>query len=201
MGGYTRPSYATPELLERVEATILRPTIDGMAAEGCPYRGVLYAGLMLTVDGPRVLEFNARFGDPEAQLILPLLDGSLLEVCQAVVDGRLDRARVHWHADVTCGVVLAAAGYPEQPRLGEPIDGLEALSKDLPPDVVAFHAGTRRDGERLVTSGGRVLTLVARGATLADARRRVYAAASLVSFAGCHYRSDIGIESAVLAHA
>jgi phosphoribosylamine---glycine ligase len=189
MGGYTWPAYATPELLADVEASIVRPTIEGMAAEGHPYRGILYVGLMLTSTGPRVLEFNCRFGDPEAQLILPLLDSSLLETCQAVMEGKLGSARPRWRPGATCGVVLAAPGYPDRPQLGSPIAGLD----QVPPDVWAFHAGTAAQGA-LVTSGGRVLTLVAAGESLELARRRVYAAAPLVTFEGVHYRTDIGRE-------
>jgi phosphoribosylamine--glycine ligase len=193
MGGYTWPSYATPAVLAEVESRILRPTIAGMAAEGQPYRGVLYCGLMLTDDGPRVLEFNARFGDPEAQLILPLLESSLAEVCLAVCEGQLSRAAPSWRQAASCGVVLAAPGYPERPHLGAPLAGLDRL----PPDVLAFHAGTAHAEQDLVTSGGRVLTLVASAASLGQAREKVYAAAPLVSFEGAHYRRDIGLEVAV----
>jgi phosphoribosylamine---glycine ligase len=189
MGGYTWPSYASPDLLAEVEARIVQPTIDAMAAEGQPYRGVLYCGLMLTADGLRVLEFNARFGDPEAQLVLPLLESSLLEVCLSVCEGRLAKPR--WREAVSCGVVLAAPGYPERPQLGGSISGLERL----PEDVLAFHAGTHSSGDGLVASGGRVLTLVARGESLEAARGRVYAAAPLVRFEGVHYRHDIGLEA------
>lgn len=190
MGGYTWPAYATPEVVADIATRVLQPTVRAMAAQGTPYRGVLYAGLMLTPSGPRVLEFNARFGDPEAQLVLPLLDSSLLETCQAVCEGRLDLARPRWRSGCTCGVVLAAPGYPEQPRVGEPISGLD----QLPGDVLAFHAGTRVDqgGGALVTSGGRVVTLVAAAESLPGAREKVYAATRLVQFEGVHYRSDIG---------
>jgi phosphoribosylamine--glycine ligase len=216
MGGYTWPSYATPDLLSQVEHSTLRPTVAQMAAEGQPYRGVLYCGLMLTPDGPRVLEFNCRFGDPEAQLILPLLDCSLLEVCESVCEGRLVQPR--WREALTCGVVLAAPGYPERPRVGGRITGLHRL----PGDVLAFHAGTavrpfgdqgalcspgppardpNADGAAptatpdLVTSGGRVVTLVGQADTLEAARARVYAAVPLVTFEGVHYRRDIGQEA------
>jgi phosphoribosylamine---glycine ligase len=189
MGGYTWPSYATSDLLAEVEARILGPTIQAMAAEGQPYRGVLYCGLMLTADGPRVLEFNARFGDPEAELILPLMESSLLDVCLSVCEGRLARPR--WRKGISCGVVLAAPGYPERPQLGAPITRLDRL----PRGVLAFHAGTRQTDNGLVTSGGRVLTLVAHGGTLDAAREQVYAAAPLVTFDGAHYRRDIGVEA------
>src|SRR5712692_3048352 len=139
MGGYTWPAYATSALLNDIEQRVLRPTLAGMAAEGYPYRGVLYAGLMLTQDGPKVLEFNCRFGDPECQLILPLLSSSLAETCAAVAAGELRPSDVRWADGRTYGVVLAAPGYPEAPRLGAPIDGLD----DVPDGVLAFHAGTR----------------------------------------------------------
>jgi phosphoribosylamine---glycine ligase len=184
MGGYTWPAYATLSLLDEVEERILRPTLAGMRAEGHPYRGVLYAGLMLTTDGPRVLEFNSRFGDPECQLIVPLLKSRLAEVCSAVVEGRLDPGSVRWDSGRTYGVVLAARGYPESPALGHTIDGLGGL----PSGVLVFHAGTRLDGGRLVTSGGRVLTLVA------AQREAVYDAAAAIQFDGKHFRTDIGIE-------
>jgi phosphoribosylamine---glycine ligase len=186
MGGYTRPTYATQSLLDEVEERILRPTLAGMRAEGQPYRGVLYAGLMITSEGPKVLEFNCRFGDPECQLVLPLLTSRLAEVCSAVVAGRLDQAAVRWDHGRTFGVVLAARGYPQSPVLGDPIDGLDGLQ----PGVVAFHAGTRVVGSRLVTAGGRVLTLVA------TERRVVYDAADAIQYDGKHFRRDIGAEVA-----
>jgi phosphoribosylamine---glycine ligase len=184
MGGYTRPAYATSSLLDEIEERILRPTLAGMRAEVQPYRGVLYAGLMLTTDGPRLLEFNCRFGDPECQLILPLLTSRLAEVCSAIVEGRFDADAVRWGHGRTYGVVLAARGYPQSPALGHPIDGLD----DVPAGVVAFHAGTRVEGGRLVTAGGRVLTLVA------SERRAAYGAAEAIHFDGKHFRRDIGEE-------
>jgi phosphoribosylamine--glycine ligase len=185
MGGYTRPTYATTDVLEEIERDILQPTLEGMLAEGTPYRGVLYAGLILTRDGPKVLEFNCRFGDPECQLILPLLQSSLADVCASVVEGALGPAMVHWRDGRTYGVVLAARGYPDAPESGARILGLD----DLPHGVSAFHAGTRFDDDgQLVTSGGRVLTLVG------SDRQAVYAAAERVSFRGKQLRSDIGME-------
>jgi phosphoribosylamine---glycine ligase len=192
MGGYTRPPDATPELLERIERDILRPAVTAMAAEGTPYRGVLYAGLMLTSDGPKLVEFNCRLGDPEAQLILPLLQSgsSLSELACAVTEGGLDRLPVRWRPSVTCGVVLAAPGYPEQPRLGGAIHGLDRVGNG----VLVFHAGTRKapDGGGLVTAGGRVLALVAEAASLAAARATVYGQAADVHFEGRQLRTDIG---------
>lgn len=183
MGGYSRPDDATAELLQEVAERILQPTLDGMAAAGQPYRGVIYAGLMLTQDGPKVIEFNCRFGDPECQLILPLLESSLFEVCSEVAAGQLRPENVRWTAGRTYGVVLAASGYPAAPHLGEPIAGLD----EVPDGVLVFHAGTRRaDDDRIVTAGGRVLTVVG------PDRDAVYAAAETIRFAGKQFRGDIG---------
>ncbi len=186
MGGVTWPRYATSSLLDEVEQRILQPTLAGMAAEGYPYRGVLYAGLMLTSDGPKVLEFNCRFGDPECQLILPLLSSPLAEVCAEVAAGSLRPDKVRWANGRTFGVVLAAPGYPEAPRLGEPVSGLDEVSDG----VLVFHAGTRVDDGRLVTAGGRVLTVVG------SDRDAVYAAAQAIRFDGTQFRSDIGRDEA-----
>ena len=185
MGGMARPRYATAALLADVERHVLRPAIDGMLALGTPYAGVLYAGLILTAQGPMVLEFNCRFGDPETQLLMPLLAGGLFEACAAAAAGALDPAALRWGDAQTYGVVLAAPGYPESPRLGEPIAGLDALSSD----VRVFHAGTRRaDTGQLVTAGGRVMCLVG------EDRASVYAAAEQVAFPGKQFRRDIGVE-------
>jgi phosphoribosylamine---glycine ligase len=190
MGGYTRPNYATPDLLDEIARTIVKPTLAGMVAEDNPYRGVLYAGLMLTRDGPRVLEFNCRFGDPECQLILPLLTSRLSEACQAVAAGELRPSTVEWNQRQTYGVVLAVHGYPDAPRTGDPIEGLQTV----PDEVLVFHAGTRRDEDgRLVTASGRVLTVVGFD------RDSVYTASKTIRFAGKQYRSDIGIEAEVAA--
>jgi phosphoribosylamine--glycine ligase len=189
MGGFTWPSYATPELLADVTQDILTPTLAGMNAEGHPYQGVLYAGLMLTRSGPKVLEFNCRFGDPECQLVLPLLDSSLMETCASVVAGQLRPESVRWASGRTFGVVLAAAGYPASPRFGDPIGGLDGL----PDGTHVFHAGTSQQDGQLVTTGGRVLTVVG------TEQETVYAAAASVSFAGKQYRTDIGREVAVAA--
>jgi len=185
MGGYTWPSYATTSLLEEVQERVFRPTLAGMAAEGHPYRGILYAGLMLTREGPKVIEFNCRFGDPECQLILPLLESDLAEVCLSVVEDAFDPSALRWRQERTFGVVLAAGGYPEAPRSGDAIDGLD----DLPLGVEAFYAGTRLDDDgRPATAGGRVLTLVG------FERDAVYAAAERVRFDGKQYRRDIGAD-------
>jgi phosphoribosylamine--glycine ligase len=154
-----------------------------MQALGSPYRGVLYAGLMLTSDGPKVLEFNCRFGDPECQLILPLLQSDLMEACEGVVEGRLRPEDVTWADGRTYGVVLAARGYPDAPETGDPIEGLG----DRPDGVHVFHAGTRRESDgTIMTAGGRVITLVG------EEREMVYEAAAGITFQGKQYRSDIG---------
>jgi phosphoribosylamine--glycine ligase len=189
MGAYAPPPAVDAALLATIQRTILEPTVRAMADRGVPMRGVLYAGLMLTEAGPKVLEFNARFGDPETQVVLPLLDADLAELLSAVADGTLvdvppfpppDRAAV--------GVVLASGGYPAPYRTGLPIEGLEAV----PDDLLVFHAGTRRDeGGRVVTAGGRVLTVVGLGSDLAAARERAYAGVAALSFEESHHRSDI----------
>jgi phosphoribosylamine--glycine ligase len=185
MGGQTWPSYASACALEEIEQRVLRPTLAGMRALGVSYRGVLYAGLMLTSDGPKVLEFNCRFGDPECQLILPLLESSLFEACYASACEELPAADLRWRTGRTYGVVLATRGYPEAPATGDPITGLDSL----PDGVWAFHAGTRRDDDgRLVTAGGRVMTLVG------SDRASAYAAAETVRFSGKQYRQDIGLD-------
>ncbi len=191
MGAYSPPRFATPELLATINSRILLPTIQALADAGAPFRGVLYAGLMVTRDGPYVLEFNARFGDPETQVLLPRLTSDFLELCLATAEGRLDTLPAPaWTTEVACGVVIASAGYPGSYEKGLSISGLDALDDD----VRAFHAGTRRDeGGQLVTAGGRVLTLVARGSTVAAARERVYANIERVRFAGARWRTDIGL--------
>jgi phosphoribosylamine---glycine ligase len=190
MGAYAPPRFATPELLAEIENRVLRPTVRAMAARGCPFRGLLYAGLMLTRDGPYVLEFNARFGDPETQVVLPQLASDFLELCAATADGRLDTVPAPtWIDGAACGVVVASAGYPGPFEKGLPITGLDALD----PDILVFHAGTRREpAGQLITSGGRVMTLVATAPTVAAARDRVYANIERVRFPGAWWRSDIG---------
>ena len=190
MGAYSPPAFATPELLATIERDMLIPAVRALREAGAPFRGLLYAGLMITARGPYVLEFNARFGDPETQVVLPRLESDLLELCVAAADGRLDTAPPpRWSDAATCGVVIASRGYPGPFTKGLPITGLDTFD----PGILAFHAGTRRDADgRLVTSGGRVLTLVARGATVTDARAHVYANAGRVHFDGARWRTDIG---------
>jgi phosphoribosylamine--glycine ligase len=192
MGAMSPPARVDQAMLERVEREVLRPCIDELAQMGSPFSGCLYAGLMLTVDGLRVLEFNARFGDPETQVILPLLSEDVLTLLSDCAAGSLMSGYAH-AADPRCavGVVVASAGYPDSPRKGDVISGLD----DLDPSILAFHAGTRRGHDDVLrTDGGRVLTLVARGMSLGDARQQVYRALPTVQFEGMQYRSDIGID-------
>lgn len=193
MGSYAPAPIVGPELLDEITRTILQPAIEGLRTEGILYRGVLYAGLMLTERGPRVLEFNVRFGDPETQAILPLLDSDLLPVLLACLDGTLDRADLRWSSRHCLCVVVASPGYPGRYPKGLPISGLEEAA--ALPDTVIFHAGTALEDGRVVTSGGRVLGVTALGDTLAEAARRAYEAVGRVHFEGMHYRRDIGAKA------
>ncbi|MCH8198645.1 MAG: phosphoribosylamine--glycine ligase [Chloroflexi bacterium] len=187
MGGYSPPPWWDAALERRIRETCVEPVVRALAAAGSPYTGLLYGGLMLTDDGPRVIEFNARFGDPEAQLVLPRLENDLLDVIDAVLDERLGELDLRWSDEAVVAVVLASAGYPGSYETGVPIAGLDGL----PGGALVFHAATALDGGRLVTSGGRVLTAVGRGATIADARRTAYAAVDRIDFAGKYHRGDI----------
>lgn len=193
MGSYAPPRFVTPDLYNRIATTVLDPVVARLAAEGSPYRGVLYAGLMLTANGPKVLEFNARFGDPETQAVLPLLESDLAELALAGATGQLSPEMVKWRPGACCAVVLASGGYPGRYEVGKEIAGLD----DLDSDVVAFHAGTRAVGGRVVTAGGRVLTIAATGQTMAEARNHAYANVRRVTFAGVHYRTDIALREVV----
>ncbi|MBI2933953.1 MAG: phosphoribosylamine--glycine ligase [Chloroflexi bacterium] len=189
MGSYSPPAFFGPEMVDSAVKRILQPVARALAAEGCPYHGVLYAGLMLTPGGPKVLEFNARFGDPETQAILPRLDTDLVDIMLAVIEGKLDRTKVVWSGDPCVGVVVASAGYPGRYRTGFAIEGLTGMG----PGVVVFHAGTRLDENagQVVTDGGRVLTVTGRGKTIAEARATVYRELPKIKFEGCYWRKDI----------
>jgi phosphoribosylamine--glycine ligase len=191
MGSYAPPSFADASLRQRIEREILEPAVAGLAAEGRPFVGVLYAGLMITADGPKVLEFNCRLGDPEAQALLPLLESDLAQIALACLNGELTNDLLRWRPGAACAVVLASRGYPGQYETGFPIRGLDKIE----PDVLVFHAGTAlrpADGAQvLVTAGGRVLTVTAVAATLAEAREKVYRNAERVQFEGRHMRRDI----------
>ena len=189
MGAYAPAAVVTPEVEARVRAEIIAPTLAGLLADGIDYRGTLYIGIMVTADGPKVVEFNARFGDPECQVLLPLVDGDPVELFEAVARGTFRSAQMGVRPGAALVVILAAHGYPASPRTGDAIE----LPASLPEGVDLVHGGTRRlpDG-RLVTSGGRVLGVVARGADLAEAARRAYAAVPTIRIAGSHHRRDIG---------
>jgi phosphoribosylamine--glycine ligase len=188
MGSYSPvPGFGAGELDDLLDA-IHRPVLDELAARGSPFLGVLFAGLMLTEDGPRVLEFNCRFGDPETQSLIPGLEGDLLGALEAAAAGDLSQADLKSADDAAVTVVLAAGGYPGTGDVGSPIDGIEAAEDT---GVHVFHAGTALKGDRLVTNGGRILNVTASGETVTDARERAYAACELISFPGMRYRKDI----------
>ena len=172
----------------QLRETILQPTVDAMRAEGRPFKGVLYFGLMLTQDGPKVIEYNARFGDPEAQVVLPLLETDLLDIIEAILDERLDQLEIRWKSGAACCVVAASGGYPAAYQTGYPILGLDKV----PSDCLVFHAGTRREGDAVLTSGGRVLGVTALGRTVEEAVGRAYRALDVISFKDMHARRDIG---------
>jgi phosphoribosylamine--glycine ligase len=190
MGAYSPPAWLDRSTEEWIHHHVTQATVDAMLEEGRPYRGVLYPGLLVTAEGPQVLEYNCRFGDPETQVILPRLKTDLLEILQAVANNRLEGTVVEWSEEACVGVVLASGGYPGSYDTGFPIEGLDEVDRD----VQVFHAGTkRRDDGALVTAGGRVLTVVATGATLVEAREKAYRNVERIRFQGVHYRRDIGI--------
>ncbi len=190
MGGYAPSPYLTPKLVDRITDRILQPVIDGMRRRGTPYVGVLYAGLMLTAEGPQVLEFNVRFGDPETQLLMPLLETDLAEVMLACLDGHLAELALSWRPGYSVGVVLASGGYPGAYEKGKAITGLDDAARIA--DTI-FHAGTQREGGHVLTDGGRVLAVIATEPTLEAARSQVYAAVGRIKFEGMHYRTDIAL--------
>ncbi len=189
MGAYAPAPIATDSLRQRIVRDILYPVVEGLSRVGSPYYGVLYAGLMIHNGEPYVLEFNARFGDPETQVVLPLLKTDLLDVLEAVVEHRLDQVTIEWRDDAAVCVVLTSEGYPGPYKSGRPITGLGKL--DAASNLVAFHAGTAVHGDEVVTSGGRVLGLSAVAHDLPTARNRVYEAMGAISFEGQYFRRDI----------
>jgi phosphoribosylamine--glycine ligase len=199
MGAYSPAPLAAPELLQEVEAHALVPTVHAMKRRRTPFRGVLYAGVMATPQGPRILEYNCRFGDPETQPILMRLETDLCELLEAVVDdtlGDLPEERLRWDSRPAVCVVMASGGYPGNFARGKLIRGLEEAGQL--PDVKVFHAGTKRDGGAVVTDGGRVLGVTALGETLAAARRRAYEAVGKIGFVGASYRTDIAARASGL---
>jgi phosphoribosylamine--glycine ligase len=193
MGAYSPAPVVTPQLHARVMREVINPTIAGLAAEGTPFTGFLYAGLMIGADGsPQVLEFNCRLGDPETQPILMRLKTDLVDLIEMALAGRLDEAEPEWDRRVAVGIVMAAAGYPESPRAGDAITGLPAPQ----PDCRVFHAGTALAGDTVVTAGGRVLCVTALGDNIRAAQRRAYEAADRIRFEGAQFRRDIGHRAA-----
>ncbi|MFA4989998.1 MAG: phosphoribosylamine--glycine ligase [Candidatus Omnitrophota bacterium] len=191
MGAYSPAPIVTPELFREIMDKVIFPTLGGLAKEGIDYRGVLYAGIMLTKDGPKTLEFNARFGDPETQAILPRLKSDLLEIMLATAEQKLNRIKaLEWDARTCVCVVCASGGYPGSYEKGKEIFGLDKAAEVQ--DVVVFHAGTKSMGNRVITHGGRVLGVTGLGRTVSEAMEKAYAAVRKISFRGMHYRHDIG---------
>lgn len=190
MGAFAPSPKYTAEIAKFVEQNIMRPTVDAMAQEGRPFKGVLYFGLMLTAQGPKVLEYNARFGDPETQAVLPLLKNDLLEVFQAIREERLSEIVLEWNEGAAVCIVMASGGYPGKYPTGYEITGIEkAQAMD---NVMVFHAGTKLQDGKLLTSGGRVLGVTARSTDMAGAIAQAYAAVEKIHFKDAHYRRDIG---------
>ena len=187
MGSYSPPGFFDQKLIDLARKTILEPIMRAMSQEGIFYKGVLYAGLMFTTEGPKVLEFNVRFGDPETQVLMPRLKTPLVDILLAAVNSTLDKINIEWSNDACVGVVMASANYPSSYEVGFPIKGLDKLDED----IIVFHAGTKLKGAQIVTSGGRVLTATATGKDIAEAQVKVYQNIPRISFKGCQYRRDI----------
>ena len=193
MGAYSPAPVVTPALHARIMREVIVPTVEGMAADGVPYTGFLYAGVMIDAAGtPRVLEFNCRLGDPETQPIMARLRSDLVDLAEHAARGTLDRVEAEWDRRAALGVVLAAHGYPENPRRGDPITGLDRIDAARHPGVAVFHAGTSLEGGSVVTSGGRVLCVTALGDSVKLAQRAAYAAIAEIRFDGMQFRTDIG---------
>jgi phosphoribosylamine---glycine ligase len=193
MGAYSPAPVVTPSIHEKAMAEVMRRTVDGMAAEGRPYRGVLYAGLMIDGQNVKTLEFNARFGDPECQPLLMRMKSDIVPILMAVAGGDLSGIEIEWHDKAAVCVVLASQGYPGDYRKGDVISGLAEAAKLE--DVVVFHAGTKSADDAVVTSGGRVLGVTALGGTVKEAIDRAYSGVSLISWTGMHFRRDIGAKA------
>ncbi|WFB08667.1 phosphoribosylamine--glycine ligase [Streptomyces sp. LX-29] len=199
MGAYSPLPWADPRLVDEVMETVLQPTVDELRRRGTPFSGLLYAGLAITSRGVRVIEFNARFGDPETQVVLARLKTPIAGVLLNAATGRLDtQPPLRWHEDAAVTVVIASHNYPDTPRTGDPIDGLAEVAEQDAPTAYVLHAGTRRDAEsgEVVSAGGRVLSVTATGADLATARERVYRAVARITLEGSHHRSDIAEKAA-----
>ncbi|MFA6353602.1 MAG: phosphoribosylamine--glycine ligase [Candidatus Paceibacterota bacterium] len=190
MGTIAPLPFVTETVLKNIEENIVAPTIEAMVKEDNPFLGVLYPGLILTEDGPKILEYNARFGDPETQTYMRLSDGDIIDIFNACIDGNLDKIEIKWKKGFACTIVLASGGYPENYEKDKVISGIEEAEKEL--DIVVFHAGTKVVGGNLVTNGGRVLGVSATGDTLQEALAKAYKAIEKISFEGMQYRRDIG---------
>ena len=193
MGAFSPANNFDAEMQSRFEREVMRPLLDGLRENNVTFHGLLFPGLMMTADGPRVLEFNCRFGDPETQAILPRLKSDLLPLLEGTIDARLESVNLEWDPRPAVTIVMASGGYPEKYDVGNPISGLEPAASE---DVQIFHAGTRRQNGEIVTSGGRVLAVTALGETIAAARDRAYEVVSQINFEGCHYRRDIALSAA-----
>ena len=193
MGAFSPADNWDAQLQSKLEKEVIKPVLRGLAKEKIVYRGLLYPGLMITGEGPRVLEFNCRFGDPETQALLPRMKSDLLPLLEATIDGKIDQHKIDWDKRASVTVVLASAGYPGKYETGKAISGLDEAAKLE--GVQVFHAGTKIAGNEVVTSGGRVLAVTALGSTIAAARERAYQAAERIKFEGCHYRRDIALSA------
>ncbi|MGB2615301.1 MAG: phosphoribosylamine--glycine ligase [Phycisphaerae bacterium] len=193
MGAYSPAPIVTPHIQSQIEREILVPMVHGMKIEGAPFSGLLYAGVMVTAGGPKVLEFNCRFGDPEAQPLLVRLKSDLVEALEATMDGRLEETTLQWDARPAVCVVMASGGYPDAYEKGKEITGLEAA--EAMEDVVVFHAGTRAEGGKIYTHGGRVLGVTALGKDISEARDRAYEAVQAIRFHRAHWRTDIAVKA------
>lgn len=192
MGTYSPLPHIPQPIIDTAIETIIKPTAKAMVAEGRPFRGVLFAGLMITAGGPKTIEFNARFGDPEAQVVLPRLKTDLVDILTAAMEGRLAEIDIEWNDEAAVCVILASGGYPGSYDTGIPIEGLDEVH-----DSLIFHAGTAERDGHIVTNGGRVLGVVGRGRDITEARTRAYADAERIQFAGKHYRTDIAAKALV----
>ena len=193
MGAFSPADNWDPEMQSRFQSEIMKPLLGGLIQEGVTFRGLLYPGLIMTRDGPRVLEFNCRFGDPETQALLPRMKSDLLPLLEATIDGEIERCTIEWDPRTAVTVVLASGGYPGKYESGKSISGLEEAAKIE--GVQLFHAGTKRDGDEVKTAGGRVLAVTALGSTIERARSRAYEAVSRIRFEHCHYRRDIALNA------
>lgn len=191
MGAYSPSLRVDEQLAQRIQQEVVERAVGGLAAEGTPFVGTLFPGLMVTEEGPFVLEFNARWGDPETQVIIPRLESDLFTICRMAAEGRLAEAEIRWSPKAAVGVVIASGGYPATYKIGYIVQGLDRVD----PDVLVFHAGTALDRRGIVTNGGRVLTVVGLGDTVAEARRRAYENVARISFSDAFYRRDIAAEA------